>query len=291
MLGTVVGPRRIDVLRGAVGRGGTVLWGTSSLQEALHQQESICRRKRSCVGRDRMNFAIFICFICVVMSVIMSVRAMFTYFIKLIMYLGNATIEAGELKIDMRLFFENAKQERWWLIELMSWMLSLSSVDRNNLRALVSEEVNGAHGSSNGSYEQYSRNSSLTTEAISQFPKNHVVISLSRETSQVTNYENEDEEMGGMAAVEVEEDEMCPICIQSYSNHDEVRTLPCKHFFHSNCVDEWLERSSSCPICATELQGQVEQVGDFSALCGNIPTEQVAEGYERYSNYTVLSVN
>ncbi|KAF4353202.1 hypothetical protein F8388_014670 [Cannabis sativa] len=42
----------------------------------------------------------------------------------------------------------------------------------------------------------------------------------------------------------------CSICLTEYQANDIVRTLPnCFHYFHSNCIDEWLRLNASCPIC------------------------------------------
>ncbi|XP_057795325.1 NEP1-interacting protein-like 1 [Salvia miltiorrhiza] len=42
----------------------------------------------------------------------------------------------------------------------------------------------------------------------------------------------------------------CSICLEDLKNGEVVRWLPrCKHIFHVECVDEWLMRQGSCPIC------------------------------------------
>ncbi|KAI3496968.1 hypothetical protein L1887_39347 [Cichorium endivia] len=46
----------------------------------------------------------------------------------------------------------------------------------------------------------------------------------------------------------------CAICLQSFKNREEGRELPiCKHVFHLECIDEWLIRSGSCPICRRDV--------------------------------------
>lgn len=41
----------------------------------------------------------------------------------------------------------------------------------------------------------------------------------------------------------------CAICIKDFNIGEEVRKLPCKHIFHSPCIDEWLRRCTDCPLC------------------------------------------
>eukprot|EP00257_Ricinus_communis_P025243 XP_025012657.1 E3 ubiquitin-protein ligase At1g63170 isoform X2 [Ricinus communis] len=49
------------------------------------------------------------------------------------------------------------------------------------------------------------------------------------------------------------EDAVCCICLAKYANNDELRELPCSHFFHKDCVDKWLKINASCPLCKTEV--------------------------------------
>ncbi|TPX36017.1 hypothetical protein SmJEL517_g01752 [Synchytrium microbalum] len=49
--------------------------------------------------------------------------------------------------------------------------------------------------------------------------------------------------------------ETCAICIEPYEDGESVRVLPCHHFFHAVCVDQWLkERAAECPICRIEIK-------------------------------------
>ena len=45
----------------------------------------------------------------------------------------------------------------------------------------------------------------------------------------------------------------CSICMESFKPREEMRTLPCLHFFHKNCIDRWLKQSKQCPICKHEV--------------------------------------
>ncbi|RVW77599.1 E3 ubiquitin-protein ligase [Vitis vinifera] len=51
------------------------------------------------------------------------------------------------------------------------------------------------------------------------------------------------------------EDAVCCICLGKYADNDEVRELPCSHFFHVECVDKWLKINPRCPLCQSELGG------------------------------------
>ena len=48
---------------------------------------------------------------------------------------------------------------------------------------------------------------------------------------------------------ESKHDDSCPICKEEYSLKEHVKRLPCKHIFHSNCVNTWLKMHGNCPLC------------------------------------------
>ena len=41
----------------------------------------------------------------------------------------------------------------------------------------------------------------------------------------------------------------CSICLESFRRSEEIKHLPCGHFFHSSCINQWLEIDNRCPCC------------------------------------------
>ncbi|OMO79764.1 Zinc finger, RING-type [Corchorus capsularis] len=45
-------------------------------------------------------------------------------------------------------------------------------------------------------------------------------------------------------------DNTCSICLSEYKAKETIRTITeCDHYFHSNCIDEWLKLHATCPVC------------------------------------------
>ncbi|TVU20093.1 hypothetical protein EJB05_36286, partial [Eragrostis curvula] len=46
----------------------------------------------------------------------------------------------------------------------------------------------------------------------------------------------------------------CAVCLARFDDADLLRLLPrCRHAFHLDCVDQWLESSASCPLCRARV--------------------------------------
>ena len=45
----------------------------------------------------------------------------------------------------------------------------------------------------------------------------------------------------------------CPICLEPMVARVKVRVLPCAHKGCVKCMDRWMRRSTSCPVCRTEV--------------------------------------
>eukprot|EP00929_Paragymnodinium_shiwhaense_P091111 TRINITY_DN5114_c0_g1_i2.p1 TRINITY_DN5114_c0_g1~~TRINITY_DN5114_c0_g1_i2.p1 ORF type:complete len:508 (+),score=81.00 TRINITY_DN5114_c0_g1_i2:126-1649(+) len=49
----------------------------------------------------------------------------------------------------------------------------------------------------------------------------------------------------------------CAICLEQFQAGEVQKMLPCFHQFHEDCVDEWLERSGTCPVCKHRLDSLI----------------------------------
>ncbi|KNA14948.1 hypothetical protein SOVF_102710 [Spinacia oleracea] len=46
----------------------------------------------------------------------------------------------------------------------------------------------------------------------------------------------------------------CAVCLMEFNDKDILRLIPkCDHFFHTDCVDEWLVSHATCPVCRFNL--------------------------------------
>ncbi|EGG17258.1 phosphatidylinositol transfer protein [Cavenderia fasciculata] len=45
----------------------------------------------------------------------------------------------------------------------------------------------------------------------------------------------------------------CSICLDEFEIDNHLKTLPCLHHFHSECIDKWLKIKANCPICKSSL--------------------------------------
>ena len=49
-------------------------------------------------------------------------------------------------------------------------------------------------------------------------------------------------------------EEICSVCMSDMNTDEHVCELPCKHTFHDDCIQPWLQQYNyKCPICRKEV--------------------------------------
>ncbi|KAE8735823.1 putative Ribosomal protein L34e superfamily protein [Hibiscus syriacus] len=58
----------------------------------------------------------------------------------------------------------------------------------------------------------------------------------------------------------------CSICLEEFEVDGEGREMPCKHVFHSGCIEKWLQIHGSCPVCRFLMPAETVEVGGGRGL-------------------------
>lgn len=79
------------------------------------------------------------------------------------------------------------------------------------------------------------------------------------------------------------ENPQCHNCLEPFAAEDQVRTLPCdqKHIFHPQCIDPWLKRKTTCPMCKKDLREWV--VPNYTTCTGDAGNTQFVDNESRQS--------
>lgn len=46
----------------------------------------------------------------------------------------------------------------------------------------------------------------------------------------------------------------CPVCLCEFTKGEKLKSLPCVHFYHKECIDRWLMVGNSCPLCKANVE-------------------------------------
>ncbi len=48
-------------------------------------------------------------------------------------------------------------------------------------------------------------------------------------------------------------DKECTICLEGFVENELLYKLKCHHYYHKNCIDDWLSKKNTCPLCRLNL--------------------------------------
>ncbi|KAK2168964.1 hypothetical protein LSH36_13g24012 [Paralvinella palmiformis] len=51
----------------------------------------------------------------------------------------------------------------------------------------------------------------------------------------------------------IDSESACPICLCKFELEEELKQLPCAHLFHSLCIQAWVQKAGTCPVCRHNL--------------------------------------
>ena len=89
-----------------------------------------------------------------------------------------------------------------------------------------------------------------------------VTISIADAVERALNGEEQEQPSNNVAVIpeykaEATLDDECAICFDKIKKNQKFRALPCsevkQHCFHTRCIDQWLQRNNSCPVCRANV--------------------------------------
>lgn len=65
----------------------------------------------------------------------------------------------------------------------------------------------------------------------------------------------------------------CCICTEPFASdqRNPIKRTACQHFFHKDCLENWLKRAKTCPLCRNDLEASASAPADSSGA----PKDQV----------------
>jgi hypothetical protein len=123
-----------------------------------------------------------------------------------------------------------------------SGLTVLNHLDRAYLRANTPLTGKGSHSHASGA-------APLVGSVTSAHSANASAASAGSTGSSSASSSGEEEEQEVEDNYPIILDEECAICLFDFEHGEQLRHLPCDHFFHLSCVDRWLVRNPFCPKC------------------------------------------
>lgn len=97
-------------------------------------------------------------------------------------------------------------------------------------------------------------NRSATDQEIGNLPTHKVTKNMMERRKSSRGSQAGPSSQAGSSSGNLDEGEKCAICLGDYEEDEEVKTLPCTHMFHTECVDRWLKVNRTCPFCKQSIR-------------------------------------
>ncbi|KAF8396802.1 hypothetical protein HHK36_018435 [Tetracentron sinense] len=74
--------------------------------------------------------------------------------------------------------------------------------------------------------------------------------SVQQASSSAASAEKKQDSAKADGSMKAPEDELtCSVCLEQVNIGELIRSLPCLHQYHANCIDPWLRQQGTCPVC------------------------------------------
>ncbi|KAL2248828.1 UNVERIFIED_CONTAM: E3 ubiquitin-protein ligase SDIR1 [Sesamum indicum] len=74
--------------------------------------------------------------------------------------------------------------------------------------------------------------------------------SSTQQGSSSSSVEKKQDPAAPQAGMKTTDDDLtCSVCLEQVNAGELIRSLPCLHQFHVNCIDPWLRQQGTCPVC------------------------------------------
>ena len=90
--------------------------------------------------------------------------------------------------------------------------------------------------------------SSLTNEYPGDESRNRTIVHLVDDISDLQLFSNV------LKMNQLYQQTTCVICFENFNNNDQIRILNCNHYFHDQCINEWLTKNPNCPVCRNDVE-------------------------------------
>ncbi|KAI4382826.1 hypothetical protein MLD38_008738 [Melastoma candidum] len=155
---------------------------------------------------------------------------------------ANGLLGHTELRLHVPSLLANRGRLQGLRLQLALLDREFDDLDYETLRALDADNVPTAP--------------SMTEEEINALPihkykvtGNHSSAVVPLASSSMLNEKKQDNGTGNGSMKSFEDALTCTVCLEQVSAGELIRSLPCLHQFHADCIDPWLRQQGTCPVC------------------------------------------